>query len=220
MRPRIFHDLSRFLATLLEGGSRGGSDANRLPVYLCHPMDLLQDGQTDAERASGVLYLCRVSPANQYPQAGLFLGADTTRGPGGAPGGGGHLGKPGIWVRLRYVFLVVGGTLEDELSALAAAFHVLHGHPIVNAKDLGDDLSVGRMSEDIPELEIDAFPLSIVDAPDAWREIGLEEHRLSISFEVTLLLPSAPLQKVEPILERDLSVEYEDSAPVEEGGTP
>jgi hypothetical protein len=104
------------------------------------------------------------------------------------------------------MFLVVGGAPEDELTALAAVLQTLHDQPFVGA----DELPLLRGAEGEPDLGVDALPIRIVDEPDAWRQVGLEEHRLSISFEVTLPLPSSHEESLEPILERELRVDYGD----------
>ena len=202
MRPRIFHELSRHLAELLEKGIRGGSGENPIAILLCHPLDAFSDGREPSESgvaseeaATGVLYLYRVSPAPQFRQGGLFLEEDRV------PGGVGRMRKAGPWARLRYAFLVVGGTQADELGVLSAALRLFHEKPFVELEQLGDATAF----ED-PNFTFDFLPVTLLDEPGTWREIGLEEHRLSLSFEVCVPLPSGPAKRVEPIVERDLDL--------------
>ncbi|MCZ6794531.1 MAG: Pvc16 family protein [Planctomycetota bacterium] len=197
-RPRIFLETSRHLAVLLEAGIHASSDERHIPIYLCHPMEALEeiDGSTD-EKVAGVLYLYRVMPDQRLRNNATYFGSGEERRPGGRVA----TRRPGFWARLRYAFLVVGGTLEDELGALAGVLRLLHEKPFIDLADL--DESVLRESGD----EIDALPLTLLDEALAWREIGLEEHRTAVVFEVSVPLPVVTGPYVEPILERDLRLE-------------
>ncbi|HLU46810.1 MAG TPA: hypothetical protein VK116_01960, partial [Planctomycetota bacterium] len=134
------------------------------------------------------------------------------------PGAPGHLAIEGAWIRLRYAFLVVGGTSTDELEILAAILADLHATPWVPVLDPResrrdrerDDASpVPSPFEEGHEGAHEAWPLRTVEAPETWREIGLDEHRLAITFELSLGLPPPPAERLEPILERELDVAIE-----------
>jgi hypothetical protein len=219
MRRRIFYSLSRHLAILLETGIRGEVGENRLPVFLCHPLDALGgEDHPEETHARGVLYLYRITPDRRYRQAPLSLEPPRRKGsdagavelvpPAGRAAG---MRLPGLWVRLRYAFLVVGGTLEEELEALAAALETLEEHPLVSTAALldADGLALAAEDEEAPgEMEVDALPLRLLDEPEAWRELGLAEHHLSVVFEVALPLGSRQLEPAAWILERRVVVEH------------
>ncbi|MBN1443529.1 MAG: DUF4255 domain-containing protein [Planctomycetes bacterium] len=203
MRPRIFYELSRYLAISLEGRIRGEGEEGRIPVFLCHPLDVLEErSPQEREKAAGVLYLRQIRPSSDYPRAGI--GWDR----GGLPPGTTRLRRPGLWVSLRYAFLVVGGTMEEEMGILEEALRALHDQPLLDVRRI--------LREEIEEMgelaEIESLPLVITDEPDVWRELGLEEHRLALSFEIRLPLPSLEEIEAPAILERDLRVEIEDAS--------
>jgi hypothetical protein len=78
--------------------------------------------------------------------------------------------------------MVVGATVEEELGALAAALQCLHGRPFLDAGEFASD-------EELQHLEVGSVPVTIVNEPHAWRDLGLDEHRLAVVFEVSLPLP-------------------------------
>ncbi len=202
MRPRIFHELSRYLAILLEKGIQGKSGDNRIPVFLSHPVEALEGSeQPEGARAAAVLYLYRVSPDSTLRQTGVSFEDGST------PGAPNAVRYPGLWVRLRYAFLVVGGTLTDELGVLAAAMKTLHDNAFLKVSGLtgnsADEIGLGGGAP----LGVSEFPVFLVEEPEVWREIGLEEHRLAINFEVFVPLPSGRQEEVEPVLDRDLRLE-------------
>lgn len=182
MRPRVLYELSQELALLIE---RGIEDQLRepLPVFLCHPLDPFEAGE-EAESAIGVLYLSRLAPQRHLAAGGLGLepsapGESTER-----------LRLPSLWLQARYVFLVGGGDLETQLSGLAGALQILHDTP---------EIRLGERQEN--------WPLRLVDGSEAWREVGLPEHRLTIAFEVAVEIPSACVESVDRTLEREVVLE-------------
>ena len=179
MRPRVLYELSQELALLVE---RGIEDQQRepLPVFLCHPLDPFEAGE-EAESAVGVLYLSRLVPQRHFAPGG----------PGLEPSAPGEslerLRLPSLWLQARYVFLVGGGDLETQLSGLAGALQTLHDTP---------EIRLGERQQ--------SWPLRLVDGSEAWREVGLPEHRLTIAFEVGVEIPSACVESVDRTLEREV----------------
>ena len=206
MRPRIFYELSRHLAILLEKGLRGGPESARIPVFLCHPLDPLEaqgpqgsHGPGGAREelgahTAGILYPVRFSPEARYRQAGMTLE------PPGAGQPRDRLRFPGLWVRVRYVFLVAGGSMEDQLEALAAALRTLHDGSVVEVPAVAGEGESGAA-------EGGTYPLRIVEDPEGWRELGLAEHRWTVSFEVTVPIASSRAEEVDRILEREVRLE-------------
>ena len=179
MRPRVLYELSQELALLIERGIED-QRGEALPVFLCHPLDPFETGE-ESDRAIGVLYLYRLAPQRQLAPGGLRLEP-------GVPGETAErLRFPSLWLQTRFVFLVGGGDLETQLSGLAGALRILHDTPEIR---LGDR----------PE----SWPLRLVEDGEAWREVGLPEHRLTISFEVAVEVPSACVESVGRTLERDV----------------
>ncbi len=213
MRPRILHNLSRHLAIGLEEGIRGGAGENPIPVYLCHPLDLADAPPSTSEgpvegssvregrssgRAAGALYLCRVAPDSRYRQAGTY-----TEPPLG-PALPAHVRRYGLWVRLRYVFMVLGGSHEEELGALSGALQALSASPFVGVDKLCEEENGDRGGV---SPEVAALPLEIVEDASIWREIGMEEHRLAVVFDVSLPLASLHAEPVGKVVDRDISIE-------------
>ena len=222
MRPRVLHNLSRHLAIALEEGIRGGAGENPIPVYLCHPLDLAAVPLSSSEgpvsgsdvgqgrssgRAAGALYLCRVGPDTRYRQAGTF--AEPSLGPALAA----HVRRFGLWVRLRFAFMVLGGSHEEELGALSGALQALSAAPFVEVdrltEDGGDRGGVSR--------EVEALPLEIVEDASVWRELGMEEHHLAVVFDVLLPLESPRAESVGKVVDRDISIETTGERVVSEG---
>jgi len=212
MRPRILHDLSRHLAIRLEEGIRGGAEENPVPVYLCHPLDLAHapavrqgdrasgTGGRSGGHVAGALYLSRIAPARRFRQAGRFAERDA------GPGLPARARRFGVWTRLRFGFMVIGGSHEEELGALAAALQTLDSMPFISLEELGS--SDGSLSS-----EVDAVALEIVDDDGLWRELGMDEHRLAVVFEVTLPLQSREVEPLATVVDRDLAV-----VPRDDGG--
>lgn len=203
MRPRILYELSRRLAALLEESLRAGA-AGRIPVFLCHPLDPLERTEELEGNAAGILFPVRVTPDIRFRRTGLHL---ETAGPGGQ---GESFRLEDLWVKVRYAFLVAGGSLELELEAMAAALRTLHDNPSISldleALEAAPLSEVGHEADRAPQGEA-SFPLTIVEAPDGWRELGLPDHRLVIAFEVTVPIRSERTEPVVRVLERDLEVE-------------
>jgi len=197
MRPGDFYDLSRYLAIRLEEAVRGTAQQQEIPVYLCHPIDLPPRGAgEDVEYgARGVLYLQRVSPAARYRQAGARMQPAQEAGlPGRSRGGA-------LWVSLRYVFMIVEATPQEEMGSVEAVLQLLHSIAL---------LPVGEMEEFLGKevgLEMAELPVEIVEDRDAWRELGLPRHHLGISFEVSLPVVSQNYKTVERVLEREVRLE-------------
>lgn len=204
MRPRILYELSRRLAILLEESLRGGA-VGRIPVFLCHPLDPLESRDDLESNAAGILYPVRVTPDTRLRRSGVEWEPGTLRQPQEA------CRWQSLWVRVRYVFLVAGGSLELELEALAAALRALHDHSAITLDaDIVDGDTEARATGNVPEgqprSEELAFPLAIIDAPESWRELGLPDHRRVVTFEVTVPIRSARVETVARVLERELKV--------------
>lgn len=213
MRPRILHDLSRHLAIRLEEGIRGGVEENPIPVYLCHPLDLADTpagggvgqamgvgqaigvGQAGGG-AAGALYLSRITPDTRYRQAGTF--AEASLGPALPV----HVRRYGFWVRVRFVFMVCGGSHEEELGALTGGLQALAALPVLGVAEVTED--PGSVSP-----EVETLPIEIVDDVDVWREIGMSEHRLAVVFDVSVPLASTNLEAAPKVVDRELELEIE-----------
>ena len=137
MRPGDFYDLSRYLAIRFEESIRGTAEQQEIPVYLCHPIDLPPRGEDAGGGARGVLYLHRVSPAARYSQAGARMQPAQEA---GLPGRS-HRGD--LWVQLRYVFMIVEATPQEEMGSIGAALQFLHSSAL---------LPVGEMEEFLGKL--------------------------------------------------------------------
>jgi hypothetical protein len=157
MRPRILYDLSRQLAILLEGGLRGERGTTRIPVLVCHPLDALEGREGSGSGTLAVLYPTRIVPETRWRDPSLAVEVDR-------PAGGGAVNSrassratlgelrerlrfPPLWVRVRFTFLVLGGTVEDQLGAMTAALRTIHDHPTVV---LGDTSVPGETSGSVP----------------------------------------------------------------------
>ena len=57
------------------------------------------------------------------------------------------------------------------------------------------------------DLEIAELPVEIVEDREAWRELGLPRHQLTISFEVSLPLASQKYETVARVREREVRLE-------------
>ena len=205
MPSRILHELSRHLASLLEerltekpaapgGGApaaRPAAGRDRFRVYLSHPLDSFE-GEDLAARTIGILYPFRVGPDARFRRPGLAIEpADA----------GERLRWNPLWLRVRYAFLVAGGALESQLGAVEDALRTIHDHAAVPATVLG--LPAGTH----PDEEEASYPLRIVEDTEAWRELGLTEHRLLILFEVTVPIESWRSEPFERILDREVVIE-------------
>ncbi len=215
MGSRILHELSQEVVILLETGLRG-DDGRQIPIFFCHPLDPFGDQHDPTEGTFGILYMTSIVPDLNLRQNGIECGSgllDATIQP--------RLSRPPLWVRVRYVFLVAGGDAEQQLVALASALQTLHDHQCVRLPAGGD---AGGGSEDLRPDEPDGrfgggnstagdvvCPLGLVGDGEGWRELGLQEHRLTLAFEVACPIPSAPMEPVDRIQERGLSIE--ESAP-------
>jgi hypothetical protein len=200
MRPRILYELSRHLAILLEEGMRGGTgeggSQGRIPVFLCHPLDPIQaeDPRREdlAAHTAGILYPVRVIPEPRYRQVGPSL----------EPARQGQFRdrfrRPSLWLRARFVFLVAGGTLEMQLEAIAASLRTLHD---------AASIELPEWDESGEPAEGGVLPLRIVEDSEGWRELGLTDHRLSITFEVAFSIRSARVEEVDRVLEREVTLE-------------
>lgn len=196
MQRGILHKLSRGLADFLEKGIRQGR--GYVPVLLGHPLDVLEErADPEEERATGVLYLYRITPDARFRQ-------NVCVEPAREPGAKDRLRHPQLWIRARYAFLMVGGTPEDELGVLACVLELLHENALLAAEELAAPPSPADPGETGNELGVKAVPVEIVEEPQAWRELGLGEHRLVVSFDVSVPLGPSRSEEVGKILERDL----------------
>lgn len=207
LEPRALRDLSQALVGILEKGLEEARESgSRVPVFLCHPLDPLESpGRLEAGLV-GILYPARLSPDTRARQGGWTIEPrDETR-------RGDRLRMPGLWLRVRYFFLVAGGTLEEELEALAVALRILHDHPLLPAPPEAEPgappggFREKGQGDEVGESDA-ALPLVIVEDPDGWRELGLPEHRMTVAFEVTVPLQSTRTRNVERIHERDLRID-------------
>jgi hypothetical protein len=233
MRPGILYDLSQRLAVLLEDGLRGTRGEPKIPVLICHPLDPIENKENLQGGTVGVLYPVRVSPESRLRAASLALetGFTLERGQAGEDLKE-RIRLPGLWLRVRYLFLLAGGTVENQLGAIAAALRTLHDHPLITLGPAGAE-GGGQRTEDSArssqgaasagerrgppdetsreggpeEAAQGSFPLRILEDCEGWRELGLSEHRLTISFEVTIPLASERSEPVERIFERELEIE-------------
>jgi len=234
MRPGILYDLSQRLAVLLEDGLRGHRAEPRIPVLICHPLDPIENKENLQGGTVGVLYPLRVSPESRLRAASLALeGFALERGPAGEDLKE-RVRLPGLWLRVRYVFLLAGGTVQNQLGAIAAALRTLHDHPLITLGPAGAE-GGGERTEDPArssqgagaagegdrrgpadetsreggpqEVAQGSFPLRILEDCEGWRDLGLSEHRLTVSFEVTIPLASERTEPVERIFERELEIE-------------
>jgi len=187
MGRKILYELSQELSVLLEDGLESESDG-RVPVFFCHPLDVLQDRQSYPEETFGVLYISAVLPERNY----RLSGHDVERSSADSQV---HRRRPPLWVRVRYVFMVAGGSPETQLTVIAAALETLHDYPLVGPhveSSGGHDTTEG------------GHPVRIVEEPDAWRTLGLPEHRLTITFEVICPIASGRTETLDRIEERHL----------------
>ena len=192
MRPRVLYELSRRLAILLEDGLEGGGALPHVPVFLCHPHDPIEGREGLESSAAAILYPVRVVPEPRFRRAGMEWEPAVT----GEPEG--RLRAQCLWVNVRYLFLVAGGTLELELEVLAAALRTLNDHPSLAIQLEGD---AGDSAETV------LFPLRIVEATEGWRELGLADHRLMLAFEAGAPIRSLQTEAVGRVLEREVVVE-------------
>ncbi|MEM7231812.1 MAG: Pvc16 family protein [Planctomycetota bacterium] len=213
MRPKGLHELSQRLTHRLED-AMAHDEEDRMPVYFCHPIELLESRGSDSAPA-GVLYLYRISPDSSLGDAPMRLEAPPV------PGAPGFLRRSELWLRMRFVFLVVGGEQSLELECIGAVLRDLHERPVsltepfrsASARpehfetedDLDDSEEFARSEESALTHCGDVLPIHILDEPNAWKEIGLDEHRLAVTFEVPVSLPSERADRIEPVLERDVA---------------
>ena len=195
MRPGDFYDLSRYLAIRFEESICGTAEQQEIPVFLCHPIDLPTRGEDAGGGARGVLYLHRVSPDARYRQAGSRMQ------PAPEAGLPGRSRRGGLWVNLRYVFMIVEATPQEEMGSIGAALQFLHSSALLPVGEMEEFLGKGV------DLEIAELPVEIVEDREAWRELGLPRHQLAISFEVSLPLASQKYETVERVLEREVRLE-------------
>jgi hypothetical protein len=132
---------------------------------------------------------------------------------------GQHFRWPALPAAAHYVFFLAGGSLEEQLTAIAAALQTLHDHRLLEFAPAGEPgaaagepapaAAFGPSGEYGPAGESDVWrcPLAIVDEEEGWRELGLPEHRLTIAFEVTVVIPSARIEAVARVGERRVQVE-------------
>jgi hypothetical protein len=217
MRPRVLYELSRHLAVLLEHGLAGERGA-RIPVFVCHPLDVLQDAEPYRKQAAAVLYPFSVVPEERFRPAGWSAQVTAEREGGRAvpEPADEELVYPPLWVRVRYVVLLVGGTIEEQLEALAAALRTLHEHGSVTWDSLQrDDGAPERDGKDPPPPapvageEGGSLPLRLLGDIGAWRELGLSAHHLTIAFEVSVPIPASRTERASRVVERDVQLEEE-----------
>lgn len=197
MRPGDFYDLSRYLAIRFEEAIRGTARQQSIPVFLCHPVDIPPpEAESGSEGgARGVLYLHRAAPSVAYRQVGVRLQ------PAQEPALPGRIRRGGLWVNLRYVFMIVEATPQEEMGSIGAALQFLHSNALLAVAEIEEFL--GKEVE----MEIAELPVVVVEDREVWRELGLPRHHLGISFEVSLPLASQKFEMVERVLEREVSLE-------------
>jgi hypothetical protein len=190
----MLHDVSRRLAALVEEGM-SAAGARRIPVFLCHPLDPLEDDASLGSGTVGILYPVSITPEPRLRRPGMRI-------EGTLAGSTERFRADPLWVRVRYVFLVAGGSLADQLGAVESALGTLHDNPII--APVGEDADEGGNAGEDGE---EGLPVRIVEDPGGWRELGLGEHRLLIALEVTLPIASARTAPVERVIARDLEIE-------------
>ncbi len=191
VRPRVLYELSRRLTILLEEGLRGGGVIPRIPVFLCHPHDPLEGREGLENSVAAILYPVRIAPEPRFRGSGMEWE------PASQGQSGDLLRLQSLWVTVRYLFLVAGGTLELELEALGAALRTISDHPALSLELEGEP---GEPAETV------VCPLSIVEPSEGWRDLGLEDHRLLFAFEAAAPIRSLVTEPVGRVLEREVSV--------------
>ncbi len=197
MATRVLYEVSRSLCTVIENGLRERV-GRPVPVLFSHPLDPAED--ESLQGLFGVLYLTSVVPDPHFRQAGFDAAAPR---PAGFDE---QLRRAPLWVRARFVFLLAGGDIEEQLVALGGALQTLYDHPTgrLSAADLEPDSALRRS-----EAESEEYILRLLDRGDGWSELGLPEHRLSISFEVTCAIRSTHVELVARTEERSVDFEVE-----------
>jgi len=201
-RPHTLHDVSRRLALLLEGAMTQGlselsdGEGEKVAVLLSHPLDPFEEDDALGKRTTAILYPIRIVPERGLRRPGMSYVPPS-------PGGGaeGFRGET-LWVRMRFVFTVAGGSLEGQLGAVEAALRTVHDNPLLDLGDGPPDGAPGAAGG-----EPRGYPLRIVDDPESWKDLGLAEHRLLIAFEVTVPIESSRFEPFERVTGRDLQVE-------------
>ena len=198
MRPGDFFDLSRYLAIRLEECIQGESEEPRIPVYLAHPADIPQQDAAAAGMENGpraALYLHRIVPSASWRQAGVRVQ------PSADPALPGRLSRGDLWLDLRFIFMIIEATSQEEMGAIAAAVEFLHRKALLPVTEIEKGL------EKELNLEIGELPVEVVDEPGVWRELGLYRHHLGVSFKVSLPMASGQFERVERVLERNVNLE-------------
>ncbi|MGQ9592850.1 MAG: Pvc16 family protein [Planctomycetota bacterium] len=210
MGPSIY-ELSRWLAALLEKGIQEPRPRRPIPVLLCHPLDPFENPEIVESGTVGVLYPVRVSPETRLRQSALAFETEAPRRDTGPEDLVERLRFPGLWVRVRYVFLAAGGSLEDQLGAIEAALRTLHDNPTVRAPEgPSPGPEAPPDAEGAPREDGGAaYPVRILEDAEGWRELGLGAHALAIAFEVTVPIASSRTRAVPRVVERKLEVEEE-----------
>lgn len=210
MGPSIY-ELSRWLAALIERGIQEPRPRRPIPVLVCHPLDPFERPEIVESGTVGVLYPVRISPETRLRQSALAVEGRALRGDAGPEDVVERLRFPGLWVRVRYVFFAVGGSLEEQLGAIGAALRTLHDNPTVRAPERpSPGPGAPPDAEGAPrEGGSEAYPVRILEDVEGWRELGLGEHALAIAFEVTVPIASSRTRAVPRVVERKLEVEEE-----------
>ena len=193
MRPGDFYELSRYLALRLEEAIQGGAGESLIPVFLAHPVDIPKAESGQGPRAA--LYLHRIIPSSTYREAGVRIQSAAD------PALPGRVSRSALWLELRFVFMIIEATSQEELGAIASAVEFLHSNALLSVEDmeacLAKELSI----------ELGELPLELVEDAGLWQELGFSRHHLGVSFKVTLPAVARPGEEVERVVEREISLE-------------
>lgn len=190
-RPRVICELNTYLGILLKAGLRSGEEGDQGPILLERVQEIEQEGPG---LSAFFLHLHRVVPEKRAARAEAFLEAS------GDVEAGQRLEvrHPPLWVSCTYLAGVRGRSQEEEAEMIAALLRTLHDHPLLAPEHLPS----------IRGLEYaDRYPLELMGLEEGWRELGLAWPRLTVAFRVTVPIPSALLDPLERVLDREIHLQ-------------
>ncbi len=192
-RPRVICELSTYLGILLKAGLRSGAEGDPGVFLLEGPQEIEREGPAPAF----FLHLHRVIPDRRAPRAGAFAETASEAQAGLRL----EYRHPPLWTACRYLVGVKGRGQEEEGEMVAAALRTLNDHPVVSV-------------EHLPSLRgspfADRFPLELSEGlrdEEGWRAVGLTRARITVSFQVTVPIPSALSDPLERVLDREIRIQ-------------
>jgi uncharacterized protein DUF4255 len=199
-RPRVICELSTYLGILLKAGLRSGAEGDPGVFLLEHPQEIEREGPSP----SFFLHLHRVLPDRRAPRAGSIVEAASDAQPGLRL----EYRHPPLWISCRYLLGMKGRGPEEEAEMVAAALRTLMDHPVVSLEHLP---SLRGWAPRAPGAgHADRFPLEIVEGSreeEGWRAAGLVRARITVSFQVTVPIPSALSEPLERVLDREIRIQ-------------